>query len=126
MRSSILGLREPSDKAKSTEGSERPKLDEFSGDSAFEDYIEAVVDWVVRQQRHRSVLTTTTAIWTWVAVVVAMGTFPPWTSRYGYSLGYSPIFAPPHGPARIDQSRLNVEWLLTAVVGAGVFLTRRG
>jgi hypothetical protein len=65
-------------------------------------------------------------IWAWMAVTVAAGVFPPWRTRYGWPYGYHLIFLPPPSAQRIDMSRLQIEWILAAVVAGGVYFTRSG
>jgi hypothetical protein len=61
-------------------------------------------------------------IWGLICVVVATGVFPPWAVR-GYPAGYHLIFAPPsnRGAIHIDQSRLMIEWIISAVIAAGLY-----
>ncbi len=58
-------------------------------------------------------------IWVWLAAFVAMGIFPPWTTRSGYTRGYGFIFSPPNQAVHLDQSRLVVQWMIITLI-AGV------
>jgi hypothetical protein len=64
-----------------------------------------------------------TALWLGIALVVAAGVCPPWKSN-GTPLPYALIFHPPasveNADVHIDFERLAVQWLMAAVLTAGL------
>ena len=79
-------------------------------------------------------------LWLGIAVIVAMGLYPPWaichssTTKWsdgkqeGYTAvffyGYRFLFDPPTtGSGFVDLSRLTVQWVIVAVITLGVVLT---
>lgn len=50
-------------------------------------------------------------------IFVLCGVFPPWRSPGGFNSGYRMLLDPPN-QSHVDLSRLLVEWVLVAVVGA--------
>ena len=70
-------------------------------------------------------------VWTGFLLLVLATLFPPWTWRTYYT-GFSPpgfsygfLFSPPETWARIDLSRLFVQYLLVVLVTGGLVLTFR-
>jgi hypothetical protein len=71
-------------------------------------------------------------LWIGIAVIVVMGIFPPWVHRGGpgveKSAGYSFILNGPESYAfgwfaRPDISRLFIQWVIVAVITAGLIIT---
>jgi hypothetical protein len=56
-------------------------------------------------------------IWIGILLVLAAGAYPPWTHGKN-SLDW--LFAKTYGPAHVDFTRLLIEWIMIAIVTAGV------
>ena len=60
-------------------------------------------------------------VWLCIAILVAIGLYPPWTLRSGYAGGYGFIFAAPPAAAHIDLLRLGVQGTLAMVIGSALY-----
>lgn len=70
-------------------------------------------------------------LWVAIGLIVLMGLFPPWVRKEAEyrtyldaPVGYAFIAVAPDR-ARVDLSRLFLQWVLVVVAGAGVFWTLR-
>jgi len=73
-------------------------------------------------------------LWVGIALIVVMGLFPPWVCEY-YRDGaksfvirpgpYSLIVSPPEYGKFVDLYRLGIQYLVVAVVTAGLIITLR-
>lgn len=72
------------------------------------------------------------AMWTGIALMVAMGSYPPWKEggSEGNPANFAPLFAPPHAEVgkpgfQIDFSRLGLMWAMAAIMTIGLIVSRQ-
>lgn len=57
-------------------------------------------------------------VWIGIFLILGTGIYPPWTHA---SLTYNWLFAKTYGSAKVDGSRLIVEWSLIAILTCGLY-----
>jgi hypothetical protein len=66
-------------------------------------------------------------LWIGIIAFVLMGIFPPWmitgNEQVCLSMGYSFILNPPNKVCRMDASHLCIQWVMVAVITAGLVIT---
>jgi hypothetical protein len=64
-------------------------------------------------------------VWVWITAIVASGLFPPWeywSENTVFPKGYYPLLiSMNHGPIRVDEARLLIEWILLTAVAGGLY-----